>query len=111
MDQLAAAGWRLAFVGDDTWMQLFPTQFARSQQPFPSFNVHDLDTVDNGVWQVKRWQTSATCAIAPCHACHLRTESDSYCVWHFCFKPWPTRSSDPVLRPPVVGLMLLDRGN
>ncbi len=52
MDQLTAAGRRLAFVGDDTWMQLFPTQFAGSQQPFPSFNVHDLDTVDNGVWQV-----------------------------------------------------------
>lgn len=51
IDQLAAAGRRLAFVGDDTWMQLFPTQFG-SAVPFPSFNVQDLDTVDNGVWQV-----------------------------------------------------------
>ena len=51
IDQLAAAGRRLAFVGDDTWMQLFPTQFA-STRPFPSFNVQDLDTVDSGVWQV-----------------------------------------------------------
>jgi GPI ethanolamine phosphate transferase 3 subunit O len=48
--QLATAGSRLAFVGDDTWMQLFPGQFA-SARPFPSFNVHDLDTVDDGVWQ------------------------------------------------------------
>lgn len=51
IDQLVAARRRLAFVGDDTWMQLFPTQFA-SALPFPSFNVQDLDTVDNGVWQV-----------------------------------------------------------
>ena len=51
IDQLAAAGRRLAFAGDDTWMQLFPTQFAGAL-PFPSFNVQDLDTVDNGVWQV-----------------------------------------------------------
>ena len=41
-----------AFVGDDTWMQLFPEAFA-SALPFPSLNVHDLDTVDDGVWQVR----------------------------------------------------------
>ena len=52
IDQLAAGDRRLAFVGDDTWMQLFPTQFA-SSLPFPSLNVHDLDTVDNGVWEVR----------------------------------------------------------
>ena len=55
IDQLAGAGRRLAFVGDDTWMQLFPTQFAGMARPYPSFNVHDLDTVDNGVWQVHGW--------------------------------------------------------
>ncbi len=53
IDQLSNAGRRLAFVGDDTWMQLFPTQFADDQRPYPSFNVHDLDTVDNGVWEVR----------------------------------------------------------
>ena len=40
-----------AFFGDDTWMQLFPTQFQRAI-PFSSFNVMDLHTVDDGVWQV-----------------------------------------------------------
>lgn len=40
-----------AFVGDDTWMQLFPTQF-HDAKPYSSFNVMDLDTVDEGVWQV-----------------------------------------------------------
>jgi len=38
---------KLAFVGDDTWEDLFPTQFDDSH-PFPSFNTRDLDTVDNG---------------------------------------------------------------
>jgi GPI ethanolamine phosphate transferase 3 subunit O len=47
-----AAGQRLAFVGDDTWMQLFPHQFGDAA-PFPSFNVQDLHTVDNGVWEVR----------------------------------------------------------
>ena len=52
IDQLAGAGRRLAFAGDDTWMQLFPSQFGRAA-PFPSFNVQDLHTVDDGVWQVR----------------------------------------------------------
>ena len=38
---------KLGFVGDDTWVDLFPTQFSQSF-PFPSFNTRDLDTVDNG---------------------------------------------------------------
>lgn len=38
---------RLGFVGDDTWVDLFPTQFEESY-PYPSFNTRDLDTVDNG---------------------------------------------------------------
>jgi len=38
---------RLGFVGDDTWVDLFPTQFEESF-PYPSFNTRDLDTVDNG---------------------------------------------------------------
>lgn len=36
------------FMGDDTWMGLYPGRFLR-QFPYPSFNVWDLDTVDNGV--------------------------------------------------------------
>mmetsp|Transcript_2205 Transcript_2205/g.4051 ORF Transcript_2205/g.4051 Transcript_2205/m.4051 type:complete len:1023 (+) Transcript_2205:286-3354(+) len=38
---------KMAFVGDDTWVDLFPTQFDDSH-PFPSFNTRDLDTVDDG---------------------------------------------------------------
>ncbi|KAJ3073194.1 mannose-ethanolamine phosphotransferase gpi13 [Podochytrium sp. JEL0797] len=38
---------RMIFMGDDTWTNLFPTQFNESH-PFPSFNVQDLHTVDNG---------------------------------------------------------------
>ena len=71
MDQLAAAGRQLAFVGDDTWMQLFPTQFAGSQQPFPSFNVHDLDTVDNGVWRVRNARCLSTMYVGHCITVNL----------------------------------------
>ncbi|XP_059635878.1 GPI ethanolamine phosphate transferase 3 isoform X2 [Cornus florida] len=34
-------------MGDDTWLQLFPHHFNGSY-PFPSFNVKDLHTVDDG---------------------------------------------------------------
>ncbi|KAG0479707.1 hypothetical protein HPP92_010565 [Vanilla planifolia] len=46
--QLAENGKRVLMMGDDTWLQLFPHHFNVSY-PFPSFNVKDLDTVDNGV--------------------------------------------------------------
>ena len=39
-----------AFLGDTTWQQLFPTQWAWSR-PYPCFNVRDLHTVDDGVWR------------------------------------------------------------
>lgn len=35
-------------MGDDTWESLFPKKFHRSL-PFPSFNVKDLHTVDDGI--------------------------------------------------------------
>lgn len=35
-------------MGDDTWVSLFPSQFAH-QFPYPSFDVKDLHTVDNGI--------------------------------------------------------------
>jgi phosphatidylinositol glycan class O len=37
-------------MGDETWEGLFPDTFHKSF-PFPSFNVKDLHTVDNGVIQ------------------------------------------------------------
>lgn len=44
----AGADPALIFLGDDTWTGLFPTQFTVSR-PFPSFDVRDLHTVDDGV--------------------------------------------------------------
>ncbi|CAL9048922.1 uncharacterized protein LOC103978910 isoform X1 [Musa acuminata AAA Group] len=46
--QLVRNGKRVLMMGDDTWLQLFPDHFNTSY-PYPSFNVKDLDTVDNGV--------------------------------------------------------------
>ncbi|GFQ96243.1 GPI ethanolamine phosphate transferase 3 [Trichonephila clavata] len=48
--QMNAFNKRIVFMGDDTWQSLFPNAFHRSF-PFPSFNVKDLDTVDNGIEQ------------------------------------------------------------
>uniref|UniRef100_A0A8D3AZK8 GPI ethanolamine phosphate transferase 3, catalytic subunit n=2 Tax=Scophthalmus maximus TaxID=52904 RepID=A0A8D3AZK8_SCOMX len=48
--QFGQAGKRVVFMGDDTWESLFPKKFHRSL-PFPSFNVKDLHTVDNGILQ------------------------------------------------------------
>lgn len=48
IDQIHKSGRKLTFLGDDTWVNLFPRQFHRSF-PFPSFNVKDLHTVDNGI--------------------------------------------------------------
>ncbi|XP_068613713.1 GPI ethanolamine phosphate transferase 3-like [Brachionichthys hirsutus] len=48
--QFGNAGKRVVFMGDDTWESLFPKRFHRSL-PFPSFNVKDLHTVDNGILQ------------------------------------------------------------
>lgn len=36
----------ITFLGDDTWLGMYPNQFDRSY-PGPSLNVRDLDTVDN----------------------------------------------------------------
>jgi hypothetical protein len=48
VDQLKRAGKKMVVMGDDTWDSLFPGRFDRKFL-FPSFNVRDLDTVDNGV--------------------------------------------------------------
>ncbi|XP_043688979.1 GPI ethanolamine phosphate transferase 3 [Telopea speciosissima] len=47
INQLVQNGRRVLMMGDDTWLQLFPNHFEKSY-PFPSFNVKDLHTVDNG---------------------------------------------------------------
>eukprot|EP00887_Chlorella_sp_A99_P003022 scaffold9.g3022.t1 len=48
--QLKAAGKRLAFMGDATWHALFPDLWDIAH-PFPCFNVKDLHTVDDGIWE------------------------------------------------------------
>ncbi|CAH1163782.1 unnamed protein product [Phaedon cochleariae] len=48
IDQLIKNNHHIVFMGDDTWSGLFPNRFTRNF-PYPSFNVWDLDTVDNGV--------------------------------------------------------------
>ena len=48
ISQLISLGKNITFMGDDTWGSLFPDSFHKSF-PFPSFNVMDLHTVDNGV--------------------------------------------------------------
>ena len=41
---------KTAFMGDDTWLSLFPSSLDEAH-PYPSFNVKDLHTVDNGCIQ------------------------------------------------------------
>ncbi|KAM4808885.1 LOW QUALITY PROTEIN: GPI ethanolamine phosphate transferase 3 [Rhinophrynus dorsalis] len=48
--QLVHNGRRVVFMGDDTWDGLFPKKFYKSYF-YPSFNVKDLHTVDNGILQ------------------------------------------------------------
>ena len=48
ISQLVSSGRRVVFMGDDTWARLYPGKFERAY-PFPSFNVRDLHTVDDGV--------------------------------------------------------------
>ena len=48
IDQFLSKMKKVVFMGDDTWLSLFPNRFHR-EYPFPSFNVQDLDTVDDGV--------------------------------------------------------------
>ncbi|KAJ3214331.1 mannose-ethanolamine phosphotransferase gpi13 [Dinochytrium kinnereticum] len=47
LEQIVGRGGRIVFMGDDTWVGLYPTQMNESY-PYPSFNVQDLHTVDNG---------------------------------------------------------------
>jgi len=48
--QFKANGRNLTFMGDDTWLGLYPDMLTKAFD-YPSLNVQDLDTVDNGVMQ------------------------------------------------------------
>eukprot|EP00759_Apiculatamorpha_spiralis_P018429 PhF_6_TR24813/c0_g1_i2/m.34157/K05288/PIGO; phosphatidylinositol glycan, class O len=47
--QLSAHQQSNAVLGDDTWLNLFPKKMWSLSSVFPSFDVFDLDTVDNGI--------------------------------------------------------------
>ncbi|GAV47032.1 hypothetical protein ZYGR_0E00430 [Zygosaccharomyces rouxii] len=47
--QLYLAQKNVYFAGDDTWSALFHPFLSAQSEPYPSLNVWDLDTVDNGV--------------------------------------------------------------
>ena len=46
--QAKANGRNVTFMGDDTWLGLYPNMLSKVFD-YPSLNVQDLDTVDNGV--------------------------------------------------------------
>ncbi|TKR93768.1 hypothetical protein L596_008168 [Steinernema carpocapsae] len=48
IDQLRSTGRNITFLGDDTWVSLYPTQFHRSFD-LPSFDINDLHSVDDMV--------------------------------------------------------------
>ncbi|BEI90250.1 uncharacterized protein CcaverHIS019_0303200 [Cutaneotrichosporon cavernicola] len=48
ISQAVADNRSVVFMGDDTWLNLFPSSFSQAY-PYDSFNVEDLHTVDNGV--------------------------------------------------------------
>lgn len=75
--QLVQNGKRVVMMGDDTWLQCFPHHFNRSY-PFPSFNVKDLDTVDNGCTEhlfptlyEKEWEVLIAHYLGVDHAGHI----------------------------------------
>ncbi|CAF2725058.1 unnamed protein product [Rotaria sp. Silwood2] len=39
----------ISLLGDDTWLALYPNIKFKDLYVYPSFDVHDLDTVDNGI--------------------------------------------------------------
>ncbi|XP_036331561.1 GPI ethanolamine phosphate transferase 3 [Rhagoletis pomonella] len=50
IDQLVKHNLPIVFLGDSTWTELYPRRFRRSYS-YPSFDIFDLDTVDNKIQQ------------------------------------------------------------
>ncbi|KAE9552260.1 hypothetical protein FO519_004538 [Halicephalobus sp. NKZ332] len=48
IDQVKNSGRNITFLGDDTWISIFPGRFNR-EYPAPSFDIKDLHTVDDMV--------------------------------------------------------------
>lgn len=51
IDQIVRNNMSAVFMGDSTWVELFPNRFKR-EYPSPSFNIFDLDTVDTNIMKV-----------------------------------------------------------
>jgi predicted AlkP superfamily pyrophosphatase or phosphodiesterase len=51
LNQLKKNSYRrnISLLGDDTWLALYPNIEFKNLHVYPSFDVHDLDTVDNGI--------------------------------------------------------------
>lgn len=50
--QARRAGKTIGFVGDETWLSVYPSSFSSNlSHPYDSFNVEDLHSVDNGVME------------------------------------------------------------
>ncbi|KAI8055404.1 hypothetical protein BDF22DRAFT_774875 [Syncephalis plumigaleata] len=47
--QANSNGLRIWQIGDDTWGSIYPENVLNKTNPYPSFNVRDLHTVDNGI--------------------------------------------------------------
>lgn len=89
--QAMRSGMRVGAVGDDTWTQLFPPSSHASlnlSHPYPSLNVHDLDTVDDGVAAVRPPPDQPSSRLCGC--------PELYC--HLVMLPVPTGSASmPIL--------------
>lgn len=48
IDQIVNNNLSAVFMGDNTWVELFPKRFLRDYG-YPSFDIYDLDTVDNNL--------------------------------------------------------------
>lgn len=51
IDQIVNNSLSAVFMGDNTWVELFPNRFKR-QYGYPSFDIYDLDTVDTNVQKI-----------------------------------------------------------
>lgn len=48
IEQIVQSNLSAVFLGDSTWTELFPRRFLR-EYAHPSFNIFDLDSVDNAI--------------------------------------------------------------
>lgn len=51
IDQIVNNNMTAIFMGDNTWIELFPKRFKR-EYGYPSFNIFDLDTVDTKIKEI-----------------------------------------------------------